>query len=68
MPQGYRICLVFLKLFDRIYAPLTAGLLHPFSGDRKLTQQKQAQLDRLYHKITEDLDQLLRATGLQVAA
>jgi DNA-binding transcriptional ArsR family regulator len=25
-PEGYRICLVFLKLFDRIYAPLTAGL------------------------------------------
>jgi hypothetical protein len=47
MPQGYRICLVFLKLFERIYAPLTAGLLHPFSGDRKLTQQKQTQLDRL---------------------
>ena len=68
LPQGYRICLVFLKLFERIYAPLTAGLLHPFSGDRKLTQQKQTQLDRLYQRITEDLDQLLRATGLQVAA
>ena len=25
--QGYCICLVFLKLFERIYAPLTAGLL-----------------------------------------
>ena len=28
LPQGYSICLLFLKLFDRIYAPLTAGLLH----------------------------------------
>ncbi|HXJ95093.1 MAG TPA: hypothetical protein VMT20_19815, partial [Terriglobia bacterium] len=26
-PEGYSICLVFLKLFERIYAPLTAGLL-----------------------------------------
>jgi hypothetical protein len=24
LPNGYRICLVFLKLFERIYAPLTA--------------------------------------------
>jgi len=29
LPQGYSICLVFLKLFERIYAPLTAGLLGP---------------------------------------
>src|SRR5207247_3344778 len=27
--SGYSICLVFLKLFERIYAPLTAGLLRP---------------------------------------
>ena len=36
--NGYCICLVFLKLFERIYAPLTAGLLSPFSGDTKLQQ------------------------------
>ena len=30
LPNGYRICLLFLKLFERIYAPLTAGLLRPF--------------------------------------
>ena len=34
--NGYSVCLVFLKLFERIYAPLTAGLLSPVSGDRKL--------------------------------
>jgi hypothetical protein len=27
--QGYSICVLFLKLFERIYAPLTAGLLSP---------------------------------------
>jgi hypothetical protein len=26
--KGYSICLVFLKLFERIYAPLTAGILN----------------------------------------
>src|SRR6478672_5073242 len=25
LPQGYSICLIFLKLFERVYAPLTAG-------------------------------------------
>ena len=45
LPQGYSICLVFLKLFERVYAPLTAGLLSPIKqtsgfkpkGDRNLT-------------------------------
>ena len=28
--RGYSICVLFLKLFERIYAPLTAGFLKPF--------------------------------------
>jgi len=66
--KGYAICLIFLKLFERIYAPLTAGLLKPFPGDRKLAETKRCTLDRLYQRITDDLDQLLRAVGLNVAA
>src|SRR5947207_14833534 len=41
--EGYSICLVFLKLFERIYAPLTSGLLAPVSGDSKLQQHKRTQ-------------------------
>jgi hypothetical protein len=67
-PQGYSICLVFLKLFERIYAPLTAGLLQPSLGDSKLQLQKRSQLDRLYQRLTDDLDQLLEAVGLRIAA
>jgi hypothetical protein len=67
LPEGYSICLVFLKLFDRIYAPLTAGLLQPLSGDSKLQQQKRTQLDRLYQKIVDDLNQLIDAVGLKAA-
>jgi hypothetical protein len=66
-PQGYSLCLVFLKLFERIYAPLTAGLLQPYSPDSKLPPHKRTQLDRLYQKIVDDLDQLLRAVGLKAA-
>jgi hypothetical protein len=29
LTNGYRICLLFLKLFDKIYAPLTAGFFIP---------------------------------------
>jgi hypothetical protein len=67
-PEGYSICLVFLKLFERIYAPLTAGLLHSFPADAKLCTQKRSQLDRLYQRVADDLDQLLRVVGLKIAA
>jgi hypothetical protein len=66
--EGYSVCLVFLKLFERIYAPLTAGLLQPVKGDSKLQQQKRSQLDRLYQRVADDLDQLLKAVGLKTAA
>ena len=66
--KGYSVCLIFLKLFERIYAPLTAGLLKPFPGDRKLAEQKRCTLDRLYQRIVDDLDELLRAVGLKTAA
>jgi len=39
---GYSICLVYLKLFERIYAPLTAGPLRPIPSDRNLQQQKRS--------------------------
>ena len=34
--EGYSLCLIFLKLFDRLYAPLTAGLLNPTPADATL--------------------------------
>ena len=66
-PQGYSICLVFLKLFERIYSPLAAGLLRPYRTDSKLQHHKRTQLDRLYQKIVDDLDELLYAVGLKAA-
>ena len=66
--KGYSICLVFLKLFEKVYAPLTAGLLAPFRGDRVLAEEKRCQLDRLYQRICDNLDALLREVGLKIAA
>jgi hypothetical protein len=67
-PHGYRICVLFLKLFERVYAPLTAGLLRPVSADALLPDEKRHQLDRLYERIVVDLDALWRAVGLRAAA
>ena len=66
--KGYAICVAFLKRFEKIYAPLTAGLLAPFGGDGFLAEAKRCELDRLYQRISDDLDALLRAIGLKVAA
>ena len=67
LPQGYSICVVFLKLFERIYAPLTAGLLRPFCPDSKLQQTYRSQLDRLYARVVSSLEELLVAVGLKAA-
>ena len=67
-PQGYSVCQLFLKLFERVYAPLTAGLLSPVSADARIADQRRSQLDRLYHRVIDDLDALLRAVGLKAAA
>jgi len=68
LPRGYRLCVLFLKLFERVYAPLTAGLLHPITADARLADDKRHRLDRLYQRIVNDLDALLRAVGLRTAA
>ena len=66
-PQGYSICVLFLKLFERIYAPLAAGLLQPFRADTILQDTKRSQLDRLYARVAASLDKLLQAVGLKAA-
>jgi hypothetical protein len=68
LPHGYSICLIFLKLFERIYAPLAAGILSPIKGDVRLQPDKRSQLDSLYQRVVDDLNQLVRAVGLKKAA
>ena len=67
LPENIRK-LTLGQLFERIYARLTAGLLQPFPGDRQLSHDKRCQLDRLYQRVTDDLDALLSAVGLKTAA
>jgi hypothetical protein len=66
-PDGYRICVVFLKLFEKLYAPLTSGILKPFKDDRRFVDSRTSQLDKLYRAVIKSLDQLPDAIGLKVA-
>ena len=66
--QGYRLCVAYLKLFEKFYSPLTSAILKPFSGDAQLPQQKLTALDQLYVGIKTALDRLADHVGLQVAA
>jgi len=67
LAHGYSICLIFLKLFERVYAPLTAGLLSPFKPDTRLENHRRSQLDHLYQRVVNGLDNLLAALGLKPA-
>ena len=61
-PEGYSVCLIFLKLFDRLCAPSP-----PVSSIRPrdtTARQKRSLLDRLYQRLSTALDQLIRAIGL----
>jgi hypothetical protein len=64
--DGYKICVVYLKLFEKLYAPLTSGILAPFRADKRL-YQRLSQLDRLYAAVSTALDDLANAVGLKAA-
>ena len=66
--EGYRISLIYLKLFHKLYAPLTAGMIHPFAGDRLFPVTRTSALDQLYLAVGHALDNLIREIGLEVAA
>jgi len=67
LPHGYQICLLFLKLFEKIYAPLTAGILEPFAADQRVPAEKTSSLDRQYLAVVKALDNLVEAVGLKAA-
>ena len=67
-PQGFRICVLFLKLFHRVYAPFTAAILRPFADDAGLPSNRRSVLDQLYAGVDRALDQLLDHLGFSVVA
>jgi hypothetical protein len=68
LPHGYQICcLVCLKLYEKIYAPLTAAILQPFAADQAIPKEKVTPLDRRYTAVMQALDDLVDAVGLKAA-
>jgi hypothetical protein len=66
-PTGFRLCVVYLKLFHKLYAPLTAGILSPFAEDAALPDEKRCQLDTLYAAVDRALQDLCDHIGLRTA-
>ena len=67
-PHGMRICVLFLKLSCRVYAPLAAATLRPLAHDDQLTAPRRAKLDNLYAAVDSALDLLLDHLGFKLAA
>src|SRR3954454_10648443 len=65
--EGYRNAVLYLKLFPRIYAPLTAGIRKPVPWDDRVPPERRALLDRLYAAVDRDLDQLFESVGMRLA-
>jgi hypothetical protein len=65
---GYRLAVLYLKLFHKLYAPLTAGTLNPVPGDERLPPERRALLDRLYTAVDHALHQLCEQVGLKQVA
>jgi hypothetical protein len=64
--EGYQVCVVYLKLFEKLYAPLTSAILSPFPADKRL-DGRLSQLDRLYAAASTALAELVNAVGLKAA-
>jgi hypothetical protein len=67
-PQGFRISVLFLKLFHRVYAPFSAATLEPLAHDALLPDDRRCALDQLYAGVDHALDQLLGHLGFSLAA
>jgi hypothetical protein len=64
--EGYRLAILYLKLYHRLYAPLTAGVRAPAASDVKMLSQRLHKLDRLYLCVDQALHRL--AAYLALAA
>jgi hypothetical protein len=62
--EGGQLAVLYLKLYERLYGPLTAGVLEPVRGDVHLSSHRRAKSDRLYTGVDWALDKLARHFGI----
>jgi hypothetical protein len=63
-PEGYQLAVLYQKLYHRLYAPLTAGILTPDATDESIPKRRQAKLDRLYQALSDTLNKLTQEVGV----
>jgi len=66
--EGYRLCVAYLKLFEKFYAPLTSAIIDPVAADTNMPTRQLTALDRLYSEVSDALNRLAEHVGLQAAA
>jgi hypothetical protein len=66
-PEGYRLAVLYQKLYHRLYAPLTAGILDPVAEDHWLPPRRKAKLDRRYEAVDKALQALSEEVGVFAA-
>ena len=57
------MAVLYQKLYHRLYAPLTAGVMEPVAGDRQVLGSRKAKLDRLYEAVDKALQALSKGVG-----
>jgi hypothetical protein len=65
--EGFRLSVLFIKLADRVYKPLTAAILSPILDHQTLSPEKRAKLDQHYAAIDHAISKLLHQLGLKAA-
>ena len=64
----YRVCLFFLKVHQRLLAPVTSATQEPSATDPQLPEERRSKLDRLYVQLDRALQALSVEVGLRPAA
>jgi hypothetical protein len=62
--EGYRFGIFHLKLYQQLYAPLTAAICAPVSADKEVLTSRQTKLDRLYVVVDKALQNLTKHLGM----
>ncbi len=62
--EGYRIGFYYLKLYQKMYAPVTAAICEPVPADHTVLTRRQSQLDQLYVAVDQALERLAHHLGM----
>jgi hypothetical protein len=65
---GYQLAVLYLKLGQRLYGPLTAAVVEPLRSDHRLAPSRRGKADRLYAAVDQALEALTKHWGITTQA